>query len=123
MDREQQEQKGCLHTNMDPYMDGHAMPGGADLLLESFQFAVACREIDMRASPYDCSGYGFAAIPIETAAGRLNMKRLSGHWLKSTTHSIQTHRSLSSTMSVSRQNRGAKIAIIGGGRLCGDHHA
>ena len=76
MAREQQEQKGCLHTNMDLYMDGqgHAM-GGADLLLESFQFAVACREIDMRASPYDCSGYGFAAIPIETAAGRLEYEK------------------------------------------------
>ena len=49
--------------------------GGADLLLESFQFAVACREIDMRASPYDCSGYGFAAIPIETAAGRLEYEK------------------------------------------------
>ena len=77
MDREQQEQKGCLHTNMDLYKwTAKAMPWvGADLLLESFQFAVACREIDMRASPYDCSGYGFAAIPIETAAGRLEYEK------------------------------------------------
>ena len=29
----------------------------------------------MRASPYDCSGYGFAAIPIETAAGRLEYEK------------------------------------------------
>lgn len=77
MDRAQQEQKGCLHTNMDLYKwTAKAMPWvGADLLLESFLFAVACREVDMRASPYDCSDYGLAAIPVETAAGRLNYEQ------------------------------------------------
>ena len=77
MDRAQQEQKGCLHTNMDLYKwSAKAMPWvGADLLMESFLFAAACREIDMRASPYDCSSYGMAAIPIETAAGRMEYEQ------------------------------------------------
>lgn len=77
MDRAQQEQKGCLHTNMDLYKwTAKAMPWvGADLLLESFLFAIDCREIDMRASPYDCSDYGLAAIPIETSAGRLEYEQ------------------------------------------------
>lgn len=77
MDRAQQEQKGCLHTNMDLYKwTAKAMPWvGADLLLESFLFAIDCREIDMRASPYDCSDYGFTAIPVETSAGRLEYEQ------------------------------------------------
>ena len=48
---------------------------GADLLLESFLFAIDYREIDMRASPYDCSDYGFTAIPVETSAGRLEYEQ------------------------------------------------
>ncbi|MFQ3225322.1 MAG: hypothetical protein ACI8Z5_001581 [Lentimonas sp.] len=66
------EQPGCLHTNMDLYKwTAKAMPWvGSDLLWDIFEFAMHCREIDMRASPYDCTSLGFKAIPIETEAGR-----------------------------------------------------
>ena len=32
------------------------------------------REIDMRASPYDLSGFGYNPIPVESSAGRLYEK-------------------------------------------------
>jgi hypothetical protein len=71
------EQPGCLHTNMDLYKwTAKAMPWvGSDLLWETFQYAIRCREIDMRASPYDCSSLGFKAIHIETEAGRAEYER------------------------------------------------
>ena len=66
------EQSGCLHTNMDLYKwTAKAMPWvGSKLLWDTFEYAMRCREIDMRASPYDCTSLGFTAIPIETEAGR-----------------------------------------------------
>lgn len=66
------EQPGCLHTNMDLYKwAAKAMPWiGSDLLWDCFKYAVRCRELDMRASPYDCSTLGYQAIPIETETGR-----------------------------------------------------
>lgn len=66
------EQPGCLHANMDLYKwAAKAMPWvGSDLLLDCFELAVSLRELDMRASPYDVSGYGLDAVPIETAEGR-----------------------------------------------------
>lgn len=66
------EQSGCLHTNMDLYkLSAQCMPWiGSDLLWQSFQFAVHAREIDMRASPYDCSALGYAPIKVETTEGR-----------------------------------------------------
>ena len=66
------EQPGCLHTNMDLYKwAAKAMPWiGSELLWDCFEYAVRCRELDMRASPYDCSTLGYQAIPIETEAGR-----------------------------------------------------
>ena len=71
-ERMQNEQPGCLHTNMDLYKwTAKAMPWvGTDLLWDTFEYAMRCREIDMRASPYDCSSLGFEAIHIETEAGR-----------------------------------------------------
>lgn len=66
------EQPGCLHTNMDLYKwTAKAMPWvGTELLWDTFEYAIRCREIDMRASPYDCRSLGLTAIPIETEAGR-----------------------------------------------------
>ena len=66
------EQSGCLHTNMDLYkLCGQCMPWiGSDLLWKSFQFAVGARQLDMQASPYDCQSLGFAPVMIETQAGR-----------------------------------------------------
>ena len=66
------EQPGCLHANMDLYKwAAKAMPwAGSDLLMDCFELAMDLRALDMRASPYDVSGYGLDAVPIETAEGR-----------------------------------------------------
>ena len=70
--REHFEQPGCLHANMDLYKwASKAMPWlGSPLLWDCFQLALEARELDMRASVYDLSQYGYSIIPMETAAGR-----------------------------------------------------
>ncbi len=70
--REENEQPGCIHANMDLYKwAAKAIPWvGSDLLWDCFQLAVQAREIDMRASPYDLSTLGYAPITVETEAGR-----------------------------------------------------
>jgi hypothetical protein len=47
----------------------------SEMLLDCFELAAAAREIDMRASPYDLSGYGYQPIRIETACGRAEYVR------------------------------------------------
>jgi hypothetical protein len=71
------EQCGCLHTNMDLYkLASHCMPWvGSDLLWQCFEFAVQARQLDMQASPYDCSSLGFKAVEVETPAGKLEYER------------------------------------------------
>ncbi len=71
------EQPGCLHTNMDLYKwTAKCMPWtGSTLLWDSFEYAVKCRELDMRASPYDCRELGYAPIPVETPEGRIQYER------------------------------------------------
>ncbi|HAV13628.1 MAG TPA: 3-methyladenine DNA glycosylase [Opitutae bacterium] len=66
------EQPGCLHTNMDLYKwTAKCMPWvGTELLWDTFNYAISCREVDMRASPYDCSQLGYTPIQIETSEGR-----------------------------------------------------
>lgn len=66
------EQPACLHANMDLYKwAAKAMPWiGSELLMDCFELAVELRDLDMRASPYDVSGFGLQAVPIETAEGR-----------------------------------------------------
>ncbi len=70
--REDHEQPGCIHANMDLYKwTFKAMPWlGSDLLRATFFLALELRELDMRASPYDLSSYGYEPIAIETPAGR-----------------------------------------------------
>ncbi|GAA1874968.1 hypothetical protein GCM10009751_38260 [Myceligenerans crystallogenes] len=71
------EQPGCLHANMDLYKWclklGPAVPG--DLLLDAFELARDIRYTDMAASPYDVSGYGVAAVAIETPEGKAEYVR------------------------------------------------
>lgn len=71
-DRVAFEQPGCLHASMDLYKWcvklGPAAPG--DLTLDAFELALAARELDMAASPYDVSGLGYEPVPVETPAGR-----------------------------------------------------
>lgn len=72
------EQAGCLHAGMDVYKwvskIAPIIPG--DLLLDAFVLARDIREVDMRASPYDVSGYFSASgapltpIAIETTEGK-----------------------------------------------------
>jgi hypothetical protein len=66
------EQPGCLHTNMDLYRWAFKLypwvPGA--LIADAFLLAVRIREVDMRASPYDLRGLGYAPICIETPEGR-----------------------------------------------------
>jgi hypothetical protein len=74
------EQPGCLHANMDLYK--WALKLGplleSDLLLDCLELAAAARELDMRASPYDLTGYGFAPIRVERPAGRAEYARCQG---------------------------------------------
>ncbi|MEA5454986.1 3-methyladenine DNA glycosylase [Sinomonas sp. JGH33] len=66
------EQPGCLHANMDlykwAYKLGPAVPG--ELLMDCFELAWRVREMDMQASPYDLSGWGYQPIRIETPTGK-----------------------------------------------------
>lgn len=71
------EQPGCLHANMDLYKWSYKLGPliDSELLLACLRLAAAAREIDMRASPYDLSDYGYAPIAIENAAGRAEYVR------------------------------------------------
>ena len=75
--RQDFEQPGCLHTNMDLYKwASKCMPWvGSDLLWQCFQLALAARELDMQASPYDLTRYGYSPIKIETAQGRTEYEK------------------------------------------------
>ncbi len=70
--RHQNEQPGCVHANMDLYKwAAKSMPWiGSGLLLETFLLATRLRDLDMRASPYDLSGWNVVPIKIETPEGR-----------------------------------------------------
>jgi hypothetical protein len=41
----------------------------SELLLDCLELAAAARETDIRASPYELRGYGYAPIAVEQAAG------------------------------------------------------
>ncbi|MGY4103553.1 3-methyladenine DNA glycosylase [Nocardia sp. R16R-3T] len=76
-DQEIREQPGCLHANMDLYKWGFKLTPliSSESLLDYFEFACAARELDMRASPYDLTDYGYEPIRIETPAGRAEYVR------------------------------------------------
>ncbi|MGY8660575.1 MAG: 3-methyladenine DNA glycosylase [Verrucomicrobiales bacterium] len=78
LEREENEQPGCIHANMDLYKWAYKSAPwiSSDLLRETLFFAIEAREIDMRASPYDLSGFGYDAIPIETSEGRREYERV-----------------------------------------------
>ena len=66
------EQPGCLHANMDLYKWAYklspALP--SELVMDCFELSWRVRAMDMQASPYDLTGWGYPAIPIETPAGK-----------------------------------------------------
>ncbi|NKY86605.1 3-methyladenine DNA glycosylase [Nocardia veterana] len=76
-DQIHREQPGCLHAGMDLYKWAFKLVPliDSDLLLDCFALAIAAREIDMRASPYDLTAYGYRPIAIETPAGRAEYVR------------------------------------------------
>jgi len=71
------EQPGCIHANMDLFKWACKLGPlvAAELTMDCLVLAADARELDMRASPYDLSGYGFAAIRIEEPAGRAEYVR------------------------------------------------
>ncbi|WP_174189818.1 3-methyladenine DNA glycosylase [Nocardia barduliensis] len=76
-DQLRREQPGCLHANMDLYKWGFKLVPliSSELLLDCFESACAARELDMRASPYDLSEFGYEPVCIETPAGRAEYVR------------------------------------------------
>ena len=71
------EQPGCVHAAMDLYKWAYKLGPLVEsgLVVDCLELAAAARELDMRASPYDLTGYGFAPIAIETASGRAEYVR------------------------------------------------
>lgn len=76
------EQSGCLHTNMDLYKWAAKLSPflPSELTADCFALARSIREVDMRASPYDLSAFGFAPIPIETPVGRAEYETYQRHF-------------------------------------------
>ncbi len=74
----QLEQRGCLHANMDLYKWAFKLAPftPSELIADCFALAREIREVDMRASPYDCMSLGLAPIAIETPEGRADYERL-----------------------------------------------
>ena len=71
------EQAGCIHANMDLYKYAMwASPWFAsELVADCFALALAARDLDMQASPYDVSSFGLTPIAVETAEGRAEYAR------------------------------------------------
>ncbi|HKN53558.1 MAG TPA: 3-methyladenine DNA glycosylase [Amycolatopsis sp.] len=71
------EQPGCLHANMDLFKWAYKLDPfvPAELVADCFELAADIRELDMRASPYDLSEFGYTPVEIETAAGRAEYAR------------------------------------------------
>ncbi|WP_305091476.1 3-methyladenine DNA glycosylase [Prescottella sp. R16] len=71
------EQPGCLHAGMDLYKWAAKLGPLVDseIVLDCFRLATEARELDMRASPYDLTGYGYDPVRIETPSGRADYVR------------------------------------------------
>lgn len=70
--RVRNEQPGCLHAGMDVYKWAYKLAPftAAELVADCFELAHRIRELDMRASPYDLSDWGYSPVRIETASGK-----------------------------------------------------
>ncbi|WP_020473551.1 hypothetical protein [Zavarzinella formosa] len=66
------DQPGCVHVTMDLYRYAYKIAPwvSGELLGDAFLLAWEARELDMRASPYDMTGYELEPIRIEEATGR-----------------------------------------------------
>ncbi|RNL80648.1 3-methyladenine DNA glycosylase [Halostreptopolyspora alba] len=66
------DQPGCLHANMDLYKWAYKLAPAvpSELVADCFELARDVRELDMRASPYDLTEYGYTPVRIETREGK-----------------------------------------------------
>ena len=71
-DRADFEQPGCLHAGMDLYKHAYRLTPlvPSELVADCFTLARDIRVLDMRASPYDLSGLGYAPVRVETTEGK-----------------------------------------------------
>lgn len=71
------EQSGCVHAAMDLYRFAFTLAPmtGAELVVDCYAHARQARILDMRASPYDVSEYGYEPVCIETEHGRQEYAR------------------------------------------------
>lgn len=71
------EQRGCLHANMDLYKWATKLAPftPAELTMDCFELARDIREVDMRASPYDLLALGFEPITVENDIGRAEYEK------------------------------------------------
>ena len=74
------EQPGCLHANMDLYKWCYKLGplAASELVMDCLRLAASARELDMRASPYDLTEFGFEPIAIEEPDGRAEYIREQG---------------------------------------------
>jgi hypothetical protein len=72
IDTVEYDQPGCLHVVMDLYRFAYKIApfGPSEVMADAFELASSARELDMRASPYDLSAYGYSPVRIETREGR-----------------------------------------------------
>jgi hypothetical protein len=77
-DQARLEQPGCLHANMDLYKWAYKLSPWipAELVGDCFDLARRMRVLDMRASPYDLSAFGYEPVAIETSEGRSSYQSL-----------------------------------------------
>ena len=66
------DQRGCVHVTMDLYRYAYKIAPwvSGELIADAFELAWQARQLDMRASPYDLTAYGFEPIRIETPEGK-----------------------------------------------------
>ena len=74
------EQPGCLHANMDLYKWSYKLGPLVDsgLVMDCLELAADARALDMQASPYDLTRFGFDPIAVEEPAGRAEYVRRQG---------------------------------------------
>ena len=66
------EQPGCLHANMDLYKWAYKLAPvlPSELVMDCFELSWRIRAMDMRASPYELSAWGYPPIRVETPEGK-----------------------------------------------------
>jgi hypothetical protein len=71
-DQHQNEQSGCLHANMDIYKWAYkSLPiVSSELLFKAFELATEIRILDMQATPYDLTEWGYEPVKTETPEGK-----------------------------------------------------